>query len=162
MLLPSGNIPNVEEIEDFRQEHVGRLFMRAHRDFSERAVKKLHERGHNGLSLAHTALLSHLDMTGTQITILAHRAGMTKQSMGQLVKDLAAQGYVACTTDPTDRRAIIVNFTAAGHKFLTDAYAIKHELEAVYAAILGQANFRLMVAMLNQLLEQSPELDHSD
>lgn len=162
MLLPSGKFPNADEIEDFRQEHVGRLFMRAHRDFSERAVNKLHERGHNGLSLAHTALLSHLDMIGTQITTLAHRAGMTKQSMGQLVKDLAAQGYVACTPDPTDRRAIIVNFTASGHKFLRDAYAIKHELEAEYAAILGQANFRLMIAMLNQLLEQSPELDHSD
>jgi MarR family transcriptional regulator, temperature-dependent positive regulator of motility len=35
--------------------------------------------------LAHTTLLAHLDPDGTRITVLAERAGMTKQSMGQLV-----------------------------------------------------------------------------
>lgn len=148
---------STQQIEEFRQQHIGRLFLRAHRAFSSRSVDKLHEHGHKGLTLAHTTLLSNLDTAGTHITTLAERAGMTKQSMGQLVIDLAQRGYVECITDPHDKRATIVKFTETGWQFLRDAYEIKRELENEYIAILGEENFRTLGRLLTTLIEATDQ-----
>ncbi len=127
----------VEDIRELREQHIGRLLLQAQRAYNARAIAKLHELGHRGLTLAHTALLPHLDLEGTRITTLAERAGMTKQGMGQLVSELERQGYVQRATDPTDARAILVRFTDAGWQFLRDANSVKRELEAEYGGVLG-------------------------
>ena len=142
-----------EQIQALRQGHIGRLFLEAHRAFSARAVEKLSTRGHSGLGLAQTTLLAHLDLDGTRITTLADRAGMTKQGMGQLAAELARQGYVATGPDPTDRRATLVTFTADGWRFLRDAYAVKQEIEAEYAAVLGEERLEALRATLSTLLK---------
>src|SRR3954451_2497458 len=89
----------------YRSGHVGRLLLQAHRAFSAGAVEKLQGRGYTGLGLAHIALLPHLDEDGSRVTVLAERAGMTKQGMGQLVNDLERQGYLKREPDPADGRA---------------------------------------------------------
>jgi DNA-binding MarR family transcriptional regulator len=133
--------------------YTGRLLLLAQRDFGERAIAKLRARGHAGLGLAHTALLVHLDAGGARITALAERARITKQAVGQLVADLERQGYVARAVDPRDRRAVLVTYTAAGHRFLADAAAVKDEIEAEYAAILGPDRLRELRATLRALLD---------
>jgi DNA-binding MarR family transcriptional regulator len=101
-------------------------------------------------------LLPHLDLSGTRITTLAERAGITKQAVGQLVAELEQRGYVERTIDPTDRRAVLVSFTTAGRQFLRDAEAIKHEIEADYTAILGAARLDDLRSALVALLDQTP------
>ncbi|MEP7287546.1 MAG: MarR family winged helix-turn-helix transcriptional regulator [Chloroflexota bacterium] len=142
-----------KQIDDLRQQNIGRLFLRAHRAFSTRSVELLREVGHEGLSLAHTTLLANLDRNGTRINVLAERAGITKQSMGQLVIDLAQRGYVECTPDPTDGRATIVTFTAQGKQFLVDAYYLKLKLEAEYTAVLGKEDYQQLRTLLTKLLD---------
>lgn len=142
------------QLAALRQQHIGRLLQRAYRLFSQQAAAKLHARGHTALSLAHTTLLSYLDLTGTRISALAERADMTKQAMGQLVADLEAQGYVARRQDPDDRRATLIEFTEAGWRFLLDAAEIKREIEAEYEAILGAERLAELRAILESLLEQ--------
>lgn len=128
---------DVQQLKDLREENIGRQLLHAHRDFSTRAYEKLHKRGHTGLTLNHSALLANLDLDGTRITVIAERAGMTKQSMGELAQDLEKKGYIERTTDPTDRRATIIKFTEAGCRYLIDAYEIKCEIEKEYAALIG-------------------------
>lgn len=139
-------------IETYRQEHLGRLLLNAQRDYSLRALTKLRTRGHEGLSLAHTNLLPHIDVNGTRITALAERAGVSKQAIGNLVGELAAKGYVRREVDPHDRRAVSVTFTPAGWEFLQDAHLVKREIEAEYAAALGEQGMddlrRLLTALL--------------
>lgn len=146
---------DMAQLAESRQQNIGRLFQRAARAFSVQATEKLHARGHGGLSLAHTTLLSYLDLEGTRITVLAERAGMTKQSMGQLVAELEQHGYVARKDDPSDRRATLVTFTEAGWKFLLDAWAIKREIEAEYTALLGAERLEALRASLNLLIAQA-------
>lgn len=137
--------------ERARRQHVGRLLLRAHRDFSSRAIAKLRERGYGELTLSHLSLLPHLDAAGTRTTVLAERGGMTKQGMGQLVIDLERQGYLERNPDPTDGRAVLVTFSDQGTKLLDDALAVTGEVEAEYAAALGperMAQFRDMLATL--------------
>jgi DNA-binding MarR family transcriptional regulator len=144
---------DVEQIDELRQQHIGRLLLRAHRAFSVRAIKKLRARGHEGLSLAHTTLLSNLDLQGTRITTLAERVGVTKQAIGHLVQDLEQKGYITRTADPDDRRATSITFTDAGWQFLRDAYQVKRELEAEFTATLGEEGMHSLRALLTTLLE---------
>lgn len=126
-----------DQLERSRDRHVGRLLLRAHRAFSVRAVDKLRQRGYDRLTLAHINLLPHLAAEGTRITLLAERAGMTKQGAGQLVADLALQGYVTREADSADRRATLVRFTPRGRRLLGEAVAVVAEVEAEYATALG-------------------------
>jgi DNA-binding MarR family transcriptional regulator len=152
---------DVARLAELRQQHIGRLLQRAARAFSVRAAELLHARGYHGLSLAHTTLLSYLDLEGTWVTVLAERAGMTKQSMGQLVKELEQQGYVSRRPDPSDQRAALVTFTEAGWRFLADASAIKQEIEAEYAAILGTQSLADLRRALRLLIDDAEASDLS-
>jgi DNA-binding MarR family transcriptional regulator len=150
---------NLEHYRAFRNTNIGRLFLYAHRDFQQRCDRKLKERGYTGLTSAHLTVLSFLDTTGTRIVKLAERAGMTKQSMGDLVHDLQAQGYVERAPDPTDGRAAIIRFTERGHQFLADAYAIKLEIEAEYAELLSQEGMEHLIELLNRIIAQNPPVE---
>ena len=144
--------PEVRELQSLRDNHVGRLFLRAHRDFAARSITKLRARGHERLTLAHTALLPHLDLKGTSVSILAERADMTKQSMAQLVGDLEANGYVERRRDPNDRRATLVSFTEEGWRFLRDAHEVKQEVYAEYLALLGTERLDALESALRALV----------
>ncbi|HVX31075.1 MAG TPA: MarR family transcriptional regulator [Nitrolancea sp.] len=148
-----------EVLEELRAQNIGRLLLHAQRAFNLAAIEKLRARGHAGLGMAHTAVLPHVDLDGTRITTLAERAGMTKQGMGQLVSDLERLGYLERTTDPTDRRATRITFTPAGWQFLRDAYDVKRELEAEYAALLGPARFAELRMMLETISEHQSHTD---
>lgn len=141
-----------EQVEDLRQEHIGRLLLRAHRAFNERALRKLRQRGHTHLSMAHTTVLPHLDVNGTQATVLAERAGITKQAAGRVVADLEREGYVRRLPDPTDQRASIIVFTDAGRQYLVDAYQVKKEIEQEYTALLGAERMQQLRNTLQALV----------
>ena len=143
---------SMEHLLDMRQQNIGRLLQQAFRRFNTKAIEKLHERGHDGLTLAHTLLLSNLDIEGTRITVLAERAGITKQSMGQLVTDLEKRGYIERKEDTVDRRASLVFFRQLGWQFLEDAYEVKQEIEAEYKSILGEDEFNRLREALKLLL----------
>lgn len=141
------------EIQEQRGRHIGRLLLQAHRAFSDRAVEKLRSRGYSGVTLAHIALLPHIDVEGTRITTLAERGGMTKQGMGQLVRSLEDLGYLERAPDPADGRATLVRFTASGRRFLNDALAVTSELEAEFAATLGDDRLQSLRAALIDIVQ---------
>ena len=153
-MTETGGAGETERIRRTREEHIGRLLLRASRTFATLATRKLRERGHRGLGAAHTDLLPHVDLEGTRATELAARSGMSKQAVGEVVRDLERQGYVERRPDPSDGRANLVCFTDAGWNFLRDASEVKREIEAEYAAALGAERVRLLRSSLNDLLEK--------
>lgn len=143
-----------EQIHALREEHIGRLLLRAHRAFSEAALSKLRARGHAGLSIIHTNMLAHLDTQGTGLTVLAERAGITKQAAREVVDELETKGYVTSTSDPNDRRVRLIKFTVAGWGFLRDAYHVKQEIEQEYIQVLGAEGFTQLANLLETLLNE--------
>ena len=142
-----------QDMEALRQQNIGRLFQRAARAYSELALEKLRALGrYDGLTLFHTALISNLDIEGTRISLLAERAGVSKQAMGQLVDELERDGFVVRLPDPSDRRATLIKFTERGWQFLQDAYQVKLDIEATYATILGPEQFATLRSLLDTLL----------
>ncbi len=139
---------------DSYDDNIGRLLSLAMRDFQTRCAEKLHARGYTQLSATHLTILSYIEPTGTRIVTLAERAGMTKQSMGDLIRELEAQGYVERSLDPNDKRAFIIKMAQNNGSFMTDAFAIMAEIQAEYAAALGGSGLddlrRLLKLLLNR------------
>lgn len=117
-------------------------------------LEKLRHKGHKGLTFVHTALITNLAAEGTRITELAERAGMSKQSMSQLAKDLEHRGYVRRVPDPADRRAVLIQFTGLGQRLLADAREAKRVVECEYETILGPKDVKRLTALLYQLVQR--------
>ena len=135
-----------------RQENIGRLFKHAARDFSERAMAKLRERGYDDLTFFHTALISNLDVEGTRISTLAERAEISKQAMGQIAGQLDDKGFITRVPDPNDGRASLIQFTEKGWEFLQVAYEVKQAIDADYIALLGDDGMVQLEALLRTLI----------
>lgn len=151
-MAEDGQLASRAAIEALRQQHIGRLLLNAQRNYSLQALTMLRERGHDGLSLVHMNLLPHLDISGTRITTLAERVGVSKQAIGNLVGELEEKGYIRREVDPHDRRAAVITYTAAGWAFLQDAHAVKREIEAEYTKTLGEQGMQELRQLLQQLV----------
>lgn len=75
-------------------------------------------------------VLENIDPAGTRLTTLAARAGLTHQSMGELVDKLTAHGYVERIPDPTDRRARLVRLTDHGRAMVRATLKAIHAIES--------------------------------
>lgn len=149
----SSSNPTRNEIRHLRDHHIGRLFLQAHRAYSAHAIELLRARGYEELGAAHAAILPHIDTEGTRATVIAERSGMSKQGAGQVVDDLARQGLVERIPDPADGRAALVVFTDAGWNYLRAASALKQEIEADYAKLLGEDAFGTLCEHLTRIID---------
>lgn len=86
---------------------------------------------------AHYAVFRYLAPGGSRVTALAEAAGMTQQSMGELVTYLEKRGYVERAPDPADGRARLVVTTEAGQAAVALAGQHIQRIEAAIAAELG-------------------------
>jgi DNA-binding MarR family transcriptional regulator len=112
----------------------------------------------NTLPVSHLAVLSRLDRTGPQTTSnLAAAEHMRPQSMAEALADLRRDGLVERTSDPADRRQVLIELTARGREFLAFerrrredwlSRAIADELTPTEQALLVDA-----VAVLRRLAE---------
>jgi len=94
-------------------------------------------RGFEGMTPAFASLIPLLDAIGARPTELARRAGITKQAISQLVRELARRGYVEQVADPTDTRAKIVRLTERGVALRAACFEVRKELDALGVRALG-------------------------
>jgi DNA-binding MarR family transcriptional regulator len=124
----------------------------------DRAVDgRLHRLGYDDVRPGHLAVLLDLGREGARSTELARRAGMTRQSMGELVADLETSGYVERQPDPVDRRARIVLPTGRGLILIAHARRAVAEVEADAARRLGRERFIQLGQALAELAVSQPE-----
>ena len=95
--------------------------------------------GFEDMTPAFASLMQLLDAAGARPTTLAQRAGITKQAISQLVRELEARGYVEQVPDSTDTRAKIVRLTKHGVALQAACAEAKHELQSIAIAKLGKS-----------------------
>lgn len=140
-----------DQIREFRHGNLGRLLTELAGDFQRRAIDALHELGFDDLRQTHNAVLIHLGLEGTRASVLAARAGITRQATGQLVDDLEQLGYVERVPDPNDGRAKLVKFTGRGRHLMTEGRKALLSIEAQYREILGDDNTEQLRSTLQSL-----------
>jgi DNA-binding MarR family transcriptional regulator len=121
----------------------------------EELVDRLRAGGFEDMTAAHHPLFENVDPGGTRLTVLAARAGMTHQSMGELVSVLEQRGYVERRSDPSDGRVRLVVLTARGRDAVRLAVKEIAAIEAAWLERVGAAGFELDVqALLRAGLQQ--------
>lgn len=100
---------------------------------------------------AHVPVFAGLDPAGTNISTLAHRAGISRQAMSGLVHDVEAAGYVRTLPDPADKRALMVELTDLGAEFCDAAVDLSIELAQSWRAKLGTERYDAMLADLRTI-----------
>ena len=142
-------LPAEDAADAWRQTHLGRLLGDALRRFDARvytlmardvavplALSNLAAR--EQVTAAHIHITRHLARSGSRLTDLAQRAGMSRQAMGTLVDQCAAWGLVTREADPHDARARIVRFTPDGLAWLDAFRRSVAQAEAEFRSSVGE------------------------
>jgi DNA-binding MarR family transcriptional regulator len=130
---------------------IGRLLGLLLRTVSDELLARLDSAGFTDLRPAHNAVFAHVPAEGIRLTDLAARAGMTKQAMSELVVDLERLGYLRRRPDPTDRRALLIEFTDDGWRSVRTALQTFAEIEAELAERVGERRIRELRRTLEML-----------
>lgn len=148
-----------------RGEHVGRLAEelrteRGRRDYAERLhilvavvvqrriIAGLNAGGLDDLRVPHMAVLQFPGPDGVRPSLLAERAGMSKQAMNQLLGSLENLGYIVRSDVPGEGRARIVRFTRRGHAAYAKIHDILRDIEREWGTALGSRHFAELKALL--------------
>jgi DNA-binding MarR family transcriptional regulator len=129
------------------------LMFVAHRAAEARVFEAVRSAGFDDLTLAQSRIGQRLSRDGIRVTELAEQAGITKQTAGALVDELAAGGYVTRRPDPADARARLVVLTDRGEKLCATAAAEMAKVEADWRAHLGARAYDEMRSALSSLRE---------
>lgn len=97
-------------------------------------------RGYADLTPAFATVIPQLDATGARSTVLARQAGVSKQAMSQLLKQLEELDYVEQIADSTDTRAKMVRLTRRGVALRQACMDIRTELHKAAIQALGRTN----------------------
>ena len=123
--------------------------MVASRAHTAAVTARLALRGYDDFPFASASLLWLMDDGGTRSTVLAQRAGVTKQAMSQLVRLMERQGYLEQVPDPTDTRAKVVRMTDRGEAVKTACVEVREELNRKVAGVLGVKEAERLEASLD-------------
>jgi DNA-binding MarR family transcriptional regulator len=138
------------------EQHLSRLMLLAYRACVNRSLTSLRSSNSPAITMAHTALLANIGREGAWVSVLADRAGISKQSMRELAIDLEKKGIVRRGADPLDERATRILLTARGQKLLKRVQSIKDELDTECEAIVGKTQMANLRRALQKLIAELP------
>ncbi len=133
---------------------IGALLTIPTMNITARVNAGLHKRGFDEITDSNSVVMKVLGPDGDRITELARKAAITKQSMGYLVDQLEATGYVERVTDPSDARAVIIRRTKAGWAYNRAAADEVAQLEHEWAHMLGLTKMKQLKSLLAELVTQ--------
>jgi DNA-binding MarR family transcriptional regulator len=116
--------------------------------------------GHPVLRAAHAQVFEFLDPAGTRLTVLADRARMSHQAMGEMVDELTRHGFLERVPDPADGRARLIRPTARGRSELARAGTELRRLHDRWQAELQDVTVGQVVAALQTLIAICEEGDN--
>lgn len=138
---------------DSEELPIGMIAQQLHRAFEAECFARLAAAGFTGLRMRHSVLLNALGPDGGRITQLAAELGMTKQAMGEMIDDLESNGYLERTSDPSDRRARVIRFTAKGQDALAMAFEVIPAIEREYAERVGADRYLAAKRTIAELVD---------
>ncbi|MDZ7900078.1 MAG: MarR family winged helix-turn-helix transcriptional regulator [Arcicella sp.] len=156
----------LETIRAFKEEDknrlLGRLLNRSYRYLSEIATDFLKGKGFVDFRIGHIIGLVHIDLDGSTVNQMASTAGITKQGMSKVVKELSDNGYAFTEKHPSDARSIVVKLTDKGIDALMEWKLCTEHIDEKFTKILGSEQLEGLKNILGVLVEHfesNPEHD---
>jgi DNA-binding MarR family transcriptional regulator len=138
--------------EDPDELNLGLLLFIPYRFMESAVLAALKAHGYD-LPLHQARVFQRIDPGGSRLADLARAAQVSKQTVGSIVDQLQAAGYVTREPDPTDRRARLVTITEKGRAMIELSVPVVREVEAAWQAHLGPARTRQLREILTSLRE---------
>lgn len=139
---PSSTVPKSKDML------IGALLRVPAQAIHRRLIRELNAAGFDGLSLPHIAVFQFPGPDGVRPSVLAERAGMSKQAMNRLLGGLEDLGYLVRADSSEEGRARVVRFTPRGHAAYAKIHDILHDVERDWTAELGAADFERLKKLL--------------
>lgn len=124
----------------WRRTNLGHLLFAATGLSIAHKLAVVHAAGYAEMTDAQLTLFEHLDPEGARLTTLAAHAGLTKQSMIELIDRAEAADFVERLADPEDGRAKIVRLTRRGLDLSHVVSRAMQEAEQAFAPAPGTAH----------------------
>jgi DNA-binding MarR family transcriptional regulator len=104
----------------------------------------------------HNHVLRHLDRDGTRASVIAERAGLTRQAITMIVDELEAAGVVTREPDPQDGRAKRIVYTEAGLRAFDESRRQIRAIERRWSRELGSRRWTALKEALGELTGEEP------
>lgn len=131
------------------------LAYRAYRALAADMVDSAHRAGHAGIKQTHNAVFATLGPEGMRSVDLAARLGVTRQSMGEIVREMVALGILEMRPDPTDRRAKLVVYSEEGLRIAAEGFAHIQDLDRRFVAEFGEQNYQTARQVLRRVAQMA-------
>jgi DNA-binding MarR family transcriptional regulator len=142
----------MENVKKERNDSFAPALSAASRAMTATMMARVASCGFSDMTPGLASLMPLLDATGARATTLAQRAGITKQAISQLVRELETRGYVEQVADSTDTRAKLVRLTKRGVAIRAACAGVRDELQATAIAKLGKSRVLRLQRDLVELL----------
>ena len=133
------------------------LVERANRALQTDLVRQAHARGHTEVKMTHNSVFATLHTGPGRAADMAARAGITRQSMGEVIRDMVALDLLEMLPDPNDGRAKVVSYSEHGLVVAGDGFSYLADLEDLFAEEFGEHEYavvRDLLARLTDVLER--------
>jgi len=147
---------NLKKLQTQRPKGLSRLLLLARRNFVVELGALIEKSGLPPMPDSCAMLLPHIDLEGTRSTDIAHRAGLSKQAVTQMISHMEALQLVEKKTDPTDARATLVSFTDFGTAYLIHMHAIIDQVEDDIRSRVGDERMAELRSLLDFMAYEWP------
>lgn len=118
-----------------------------------RIIRELNAAGFQGLILPHMAVFRFPGPDGFRPSVLAERAGVSKQAMNRLLGSLEEIGYLVRSDAAYGSRARVVRLTKRGQAAYAKAVEVLREIEREWRSELGPKDFAQLKELLFRVWE---------
>lgn len=137
-----------------RQHNIGIMLVSLIEAY-EASLREAYARaGFGDVRRSHGYVLRYLEQSGSRITDVARRAGITKQTAGKIVQDLERLGYVEVGQVPGDNRVRLVQFSAHGRELVEISKTLVAQIHERYAARAGRETLARFDAALELFIQR--------
>ncbi len=140
-----------EESTPYDSLMIGALLTFPVQEIGRRVATALAEQGFTDYRLTYQTVFQWCRPEGSRLTELAKRAGITKQSIAEIIDVLEQHGYVERIPDPTDGRAQLIRRTPRGWEVNRVARETVEQIQQEWARELGEERFSHLLETLRSL-----------
>ena len=134
-----------------RRSNLGFLLAKASQRWNEQLAERFNALGYPEVRPSFGSVLVPLfEQDGLRIVEIAHRSGISKQTLTTLLRQVENAGLIYRSEDPEDKRAARIRLSAKGHAFAQIARGVVHEMEQQAIALLEDLPAEQLVAWLKR------------
>jgi len=128
------------------------LLQLTHDLFERELYPRMHAAGYGDLRPGHGCVFGTITPEGERLTVLAERANLTKQAVGEVVSELERAGYVERVPDPSDGRAKIIRLTDRGEEAWKLGWSHLEDIRGRWEERYGKERVATMVELLGDIV----------